>query len=204
MSRPFVPNWCPRSPSIPSPHRRVKVVGRWSSILLECSAELVAQCLESGGTCCKVVVMCGEPQGQTKQAGAVPQPRSRETSSDADGSKMPTKRSVWRLKLFLNKWRYCVAASQCSVLVTCSMRFESLEAFRHISKMSPHQTMCPKLYSISVSDGDSPIVSGLPGCFLECVVSAGSSQTPYCQAYSSWLRSAHFSWTVTEGGFLES
>lgn len=47
----------------------------------------------------------------------------------------------------------------------CSMGFESLEAFRHISKTSRSQKMCLKLYSLSVSDGDSPIVSVFLGVF---------------------------------------
>lgn len=67
-----------------------------------------------------------------------------------------------------SKWRYCVAELQSSVLTTCSVWLESLEAFRHISKMSRAQKMWPKLFS---------------WVFFYSVWFSGSFQSPYCHAY---------------------
>jgi hypothetical protein len=74
-----------------------------------------------------------------------------------------------------------------SCLMPRSIEFESLETFRHISKMSHPQKMCLKLYSISISDGDSPL-SPSSGCFPAGVVSSGSSRAPYCHTYVVLLK----------------
>lgn len=107
------------------------------------------------------------------------------TSSVASGSVW----SVWRLKLILSDvivWQSYRAVSSRPVL--CGW---------NLWRPSDTSLKCPEPKRCALSY--------FPGCFLQCVVLwfFPVSLLPRLPD-SSWLRSAHFSRTVTEGGFLNS
>lgn len=115
---------------------------------------------------------------------------------------------MWRLKLFLNMWRYSVAELHYSVimkLIPCGLT---------LWRPSDMPLKCPVPRSMPFIKLDSISMLGmvtipLPQVFMGIfcsVVSAGSSQgslSPHPLDWS-WLWSVHFPWTVIERGFLES